>query len=225
MNFILTILSAIWMGILTSISPCPLTTNIAAISFVAKKMNHPKKVLFAGIIYSLGRMVVYSVLGIIIVFSLISTPILAHTLQKYMNLFLGPLLIIVGMVLLEMININFFNQKFSQNFQKKFESSGFLGAFLLGILFALSFCPVTAAIFFGSLIPIAIKYQSAVILPSVYGFSTGLPVLFFAFFISLGMNRLGFFFNQVVLWEKWARKITGTIFILLGIYLSLEQIL
>jgi len=216
--------TALWLGILTSISPCPLATNIAAISFVGRRVGSPWKVFLTGLLYTLGRMLTYLGLGVALVSSLLSAPYVSHLLQKYMNQLLGPLLILVGMVLLELLALNLSAGGIGEKLQKRVESMGMAGALLLGVVFALTFCPVSAALFFGSLIPVAVKVESGVVLPAVFGAATGLPVLVFAVLIALGAKSLGKAFNRVSGFEKWARRITGTVFILVGIYYSLTQV-
>ncbi len=223
-GLIVAAMSALWLGILTSISPCPLATNIAAISFIGRRVDKAKLVLLAGVFYTLGRMLTYLVLGVLIVTSILSIPHLSHFLEKYMNKLLGPFLILVGMVLLELIQLNIFGSSVSERVQKKAESWGIWGAGLLGILFALTFCPVSAALFFGSLIPLSVKTNSSIALPAIYGIGTGLPVFVFAMFIALGAQWVGKAFDKVTLIEKWGRSITGGIFILIGIYFCLTYI-
>ncbi len=216
--------SAFWLGILTSISPCPLATNIAAISFVGRRVASPGKVFLTGLLYTAGRTLAYLVLGVLLVSSLLSAPHLSHALQKYMNKALGPILIIVGMILVELIQLNFSGSGVSEKMQKRVEALGMWGALLLGVVFALSFCPLSAALFFGSLLPLALRCESAVVLPFAYGVATGLPVLVFAILIARGAKRVGEAYNKLVPFEKWARRITGAIFILVGVYYCLTHI-
>ncbi len=223
-TYFIAIGSALWLGILTSISPCPLATNIAAISYIGKRVSSPRMVLFSGLLYMLGRMVAYLGLGILIVASVLSIPELSLYLQKYMNRFLGPILIIVGLFLLELLNLNFKTGGLSEKMQAKVASYGVWGAGLLGLIFALSFCPVSAALFFGSLIPLSVKHNSSYLLPSIYGIGTALPVMVFAFLIMISMGLVGKVFNKLQRIERWARKITGVIFILVGIYYILIYI-
>lgn len=223
-GYLLGIVSAFWLGILTSISPCPLATNIAAISFVSRRINHPAKVFLAGLLYTTGRMLTYLILGVLLVSSLLSAPYLSHVLQKYMNQALGPILILVGMVLIELIRFNISGPGASAKIQKRVEALGMWGALLLGVVFALSFCPVSAAIFFGSLLPLALQHESGVILPLAYGVATGLPVFVFAVLTGLGAKRVGQAYNKLIAFEKWARRITGGIFILVGVYYCLVYI-
>jgi len=220
-EYALAIASAFWFGILTSISPCPLATNIAAISFVGRRVDSPRQVFSAGVLYTLGRSLAYLVLGSLLVSSMLSAPLLAHALQKYLNRALGPVLILVGLILLELIVFNLPGSGLGDKLQKKAESFGVWGAGLLGLLFALSFCPTSAALFFGSLLPLALHQGSGLMLPGVYGLATGLPVLLFAVLIALGANRVGQAFNRIMVFERWARRLTGVLFVLVGVYYCL----
>lgn len=211
---------AVWFGILTSISPCPLATNITAISFISRRVDRASHVLISGLLYAAGRMATYTVLGIILVSCTQFVPPVANFLQKYMVYLLGPALIIIGILLLDVFRINFgSNWIIWDGMQKRIEQSGMWGPLLMGIIFALSFCPVSAALFFGSLFSLAIKHQSMVVLPSVYGIGTAIPVLVFAFIIAFSANIIGRVFNALTVFEKWARNATGIIFILAGLYL------
>lgn len=213
--------SAFWLGILTSISPCPLATNIAAISYIGKRVEKPRLVLLSGVLYTLGRSIAYAALAALLVFSLLSAPYASHVLQKYANKILGPLLILVGMFLLDLIRFNWTGGGVSDQLARRVERTGLLGSLLLGMIFALSFCPVSAALFFGSLLPLAIRANSSVMLPSLYGFGTALPVVVFAVIIALGARSLGKAFASVAAVERWARRLTGVVFIGVGIYFAL----
>lgn len=216
---------AIWFGILTSISPCPLATNITAISFIGRRVDRASHVLLAGLMYTAGRMAAYTILGIILVSSTQMIPPVANFLQKYMVYLLGPALIIIGIMLLDIFRINISGNGLMWNgLQNRIEQSGIWGALLMGIIFALSFCPVAAALFFGSLFSLAIKHQSMVVMPAVYGIGTAIPVLAFAFIIAFSANTIGRIFNVLTVFEKWARNATGIIFILAGLYLIFIKI-
>lgn len=216
--------SAAWFGILTSISPCPLATNITAVSFIGRQVGESRKVLLAGLFYTLGRMLAYMLVAIIVVTSLLSVPEVARSLQTYINYIIGPLLILVGIFLLELIKFRIGKGKsISQGLQSRAEKGGVWGALLLGFVFALSFCPVSAGLFFGTLIPLALRYESNILLPMVYGIGTALPVIVFAFVIAFAVGYVGKLFNQLTKIEYWARRITGVVFILIGIYLIWEN--
>jgi len=223
-GLILGALSALWLGLLTSVSPCPLATNIAAVSFVGRRVGSPRRVLLAGLLYTAGRVLTYALLGILLVSAILSAPHVSHALQKYMNRILGPVLIIAGMFLLDLLSLGLSGSVVGEKLQKRAETWGLWGALALGVLFALSFCPISAALFFGSLVPLAAKCGSGFLMPALYGIGTGLPVLFFSVLIALGARSLGSAFDRLSRVEWWARRITGGVFITVGIYYSLAYI-
>ncbi|MDD2752546.1 MAG: aromatic aminobenezylarsenical efflux permease ArsG family transporter [Candidatus Omnitrophica bacterium] len=218
MEILISFASALWLGILTSISPCPLASNIAAVSFLLKRITHPILVFISGFAYTLGRMALYAALGWIIINSLLSVPQVAQFLQKYMGKALGPILIIAGLLLLEIITLRLPAIALSEKHHNKLVDSGAPGAFLLGFIFALAFCPVSAALFFGSLIPLALSSKGGTLLPFIYGIGTGLPVLLFAVAIALGVTSMSHWFHRITKLEYYTRRITGGIFILVGLY-------
>lgn len=213
-------LSALWLGILTSISPCPLATNIAAISFLSKRITNPIFVFLAGLAYTLGRMFSYAILGILIIKSVLAVPESAQFLQKYVVKAMGPILILTGLIVLKVIKLKFSRLTLSEKHRNDLIEAGAPGAFILGAFFALAFCPVSAALFFGSLIPLSLNHKMGIILPLIYGIGTGLPVLFFAVTIAVGVSSLNKWFSKLTVLELYMRKITGAIFILAGLYYS-----
>ena len=216
--------SAVWLGILTSISPCPLATNIAAISFISHRITHKNIVFLSGILYTVGRSITYIVIGFLIVNALVNIPVLSDFLQRYINKILGIVLIIVGMVLLDLLRINLPSLSITEKTAEKVLTRGFLGSLFLGMLFALAFCPVSAALFFGGLIPIAIKAKSGFALPLIYGIGTGLPVLLFAVLVSAGIGYISSVYSRVTQLEFYTKRVTGVILILVGIYYVLSYI-
>ena len=224
MELVFILFSALWLGILTSISPCPLATNIAAVSYIGKNVTCPYKAILSGFLYTFGRVLSYVLVGMLIVAGLLSVPAVANFLQEYMGIILGPVLIFVGIILLEIIKLNFSAGVTGGNFQDRASKYGILGAMLLGILFALSFCPISAALFFGSLISLSLEHNSKVILPLIFGIGTGIPVIIFAFIIAFSINSVGKAYNSLVKFEFWMRRITGVIFILAGIYFTATHI-
>ena len=216
--------TAVWLGILTSISPCPLATNLVAISFISRDVGSPARVLWTGLLYTLGRTLTYAALGSLLVSSVLSIPQISLALQYWMNRLLGPILILVGMFLLELIPFNFSTSIARASLQDRAKSWGIPGAGLLGMIFALSFCPVSAALFFGSLVPLSLKAGSSLGLPVLYGIGTGLPVSVFAVAMALGARSLSNALNRLGVVEKWSRRITGIIFIAVGIYYVCDHI-
>jgi cytochrome c-type biogenesis protein len=216
--------SALWLGILTSISPCPLATNLAAVSFIGRDAGRPRHVIQAGLLYTIGRVIAYAAIASLIVWSVLSAPGIAVWLQTKVNLFLGPVLVLVGMVLLGLIKLPASSGNFWNGYRERVQKMGMAGAGLLGFLFALSFCPVSAAIYFGSLIPMAIQGESPLWLPAIYGVGTGLPVLGFAIALVFGAQAVTKTFQGVSSAEKWLRPVTGAAIVGVGIYLTLVHV-
>ncbi len=223
-EFINAILLAAYLGIFTSINPCPLVTNIAAISYVAKSIDRPFSVFLSGLLYTLGRTFTYTILGFLLVKSFVSNAEISNFLQDKMYIALGPFLILTGMILLDMLQFSFKGFAVSDKMQKKVSSSGILGAGLLGIVFALSFCPLSAALFFLTLIPLAIKHNSSIILPGVYGIGTAIPVVIFALLIAFSAKSDGSAFNKLTKIEIWVRRLSGVLFIIFGFHYCLKYI-
>jgi len=215
---------ALWLGILTSISPCPLAANIAAVSFIIKGGGNAFSAFASGIAYTLGRAAAYVALGVLISASLLNLPAASYFLQTTVPKLLGPVLIATGLLLLGVFSISMPGLAVSQERAEKLRKAGVPGAVAMGILFALAFCPVSAALFFGSLIPLAIKQTSAIGLPLMYGIGTGLPVLGFALVVMFGVKQLGNVFRAVTKVECWVRRATAAVMILVGVHLSLVYI-
>lgn len=210
--------TALWLGILTSISPCPLATNLAAVSYISRELHSPWRTLLSGLLYALGRCLGYMILAWLIIRSLLEVPTVAVFLQNSMNRILGPLLVAVGLFLLGAFRFPGLSGEWTSRWGERIARRGIWGALFLGALFALSFCPVSAALYFGSLIPIAMERQSAAILPMAYGIGTGLPVLAAAFALLAGVQTAARFFKHITRWERPARLITGAVFVVAGLY-------
>ena len=217
-------LAAAWLGILTSVSPCPLATNIAAVSFIGRHAGRPARVLAAGLAYTMGRAIAYATLAALIVAGLLAIPAVSHLLQRYLNQVLGPLLVLVGMFLLDLIRLNVSSSVGGKGLRERAARGGVVGAALLGVLFALSFCPVSAALFFGSLIPLATSASSPVVLPGLFGLGTGLPVLVVAGLIAGGSQAVAGLMQRAASFDLWARRITGGALIVIGIYLTVRHV-
>jgi len=223
-EFIVGVGTALWLGVLTSISPCPLATNIAAISYIGRKVGSSRQVFLTGLLYTVGRTLAYLALAFVLVASVLSVPQISLFLQKYMHLVLGPILIVVGMFLLGLIELSMGGGGMGQGLQKKVDALGIWGALLLGVVFALTFCPTSAALFFGSLVPLSLKVNSSFTLPVVYGVGTALPVMIFAVLLATSAQSVGKAYNVLAKIEWWARTLTGWIFVLVGIYFSLKHV-
>ncbi len=213
------ILAAFFIGLMTAISPCPLATNITAIAYASKKIDNSRHTLLVGLLYTLGRMFTYVLLASMIVWVGVNTQAIALFLQNYGEKILGPLLLVIGVVMLDIFKFSFLRSSGKMNrLKQRLAEKGFLGSFLLGVIFALAFCPFSAVLFFGMLIPIALKAGDGLVIPSVFALATGLPVIIFSIILVKGVSRLGRVMNKVQTSELWMRKIVAGIFIIAGAY-------
>jgi cytochrome c-type biogenesis protein len=210
------LLAALALGLLTAIAPCPLATNITATAFIAKTINSRKKVLFSGLLYTLGRMFSYTAIGAIIYFGASKFQI-AKLFQGNGEKYIGFVLVILGLLMLDIIKLNFIKGgNWMDQLSDKFKTKGLLGAFLLGALFALAFCPYSGALFFGMLVPMTLK--SGLAMPVLFSVGTGLPVILFAFVIAYSMEKVGMYFKAITKIEKVMRILAGVTFIITGLY-------
>jgi len=217
-NYNIPILSAFILGLMTAISPCPLATNITATAYISKNISDKKKIFLSGIIYFLGRAFSYTTIGLILYFGASKFHI-ARFLNQNGEKFLGPLLIIIGLIMLNIIKLNFLGKSnFQEKLSEKFRDKGLLGSFLIGVVFALAFCPYSGALYFGMLIPLTISSVKGLYLPVVFAFGTGLPVILFTYLLAFTVGKVGVFYNKIAKVEKIIRFITGIIFIATGLY-------
>ena len=212
------LLSAFLLGVLTSISPCPLATNITAIAFISKDLNSAKKTFFSGLFYTLGRAISYTVLATLIYFGLSSFDI-ARIFQGWGDKVLGPILIIIGLVMFGVIKINLSGRNNSlEKIKLALAKKGYLGSLLLGIIFALAFCPYSGVLFFGILIPLILSSSGGLLLAPIFSLGTGLPVIIFSLIIAFSLKAVSKSFKAVQGLEKILRYVVASLFILAGIY-------
>jgi len=224
-SFWLAVGTALWLGILTSISPCPLSTNIAAVSYVGRRVGSGRAVLLSGVLYTGGRSLAYLVLGAASVWSLMSMVSVSTFLQGTFSRLLGPILIVLGLVLLGIFEFRVPSVGVSDGLQARVDRAGVWGAGILGLVFALAFCPVSAGLFFGGLVPLAVERSSPLLLPVVYGIGTALPVIIFAALLAVSAGWMGRALDRVQVFEVWARRVTALVFIGVGIYETLRSTL
>jgi cytochrome c biogenesis protein CcdA len=217
-NYNIPILSAFILGLMTAISPCPLATNITATAFISKNISSKRKVFLSGILYSLGRGFSYTAIGLILYFGASKFHI-ARFFNQNGEKYLGPLLIIIGLIMLNIIKLNFLGKlNFQEKLSEKFKDKGLLGSFLIGVVFALAFCPYSGALFFGMLIPMTIASADGLYLPIVFALGTGLPVILFTYLLAFTAGKVGMFYNRITKIEKVMRTVAGVVFILTGLY-------
>jgi len=212
------ILSAFILGLMTAISPCPLATNITATAFISKNISSKRNVFLSGLLYALGRGFSYTVIGFILYFGA-SKFHMSRFFNQNGEKYLGPLLIIIGLIMLNIIKLNFLGKlNFQEKLSEKFENKGLLGSFLIGVVFALAFCPYSAALFFGMLIPMTITSTDGLYLPIIFALGTGLPVILFTYLLAFTAGKIGVFYNRITKIENVMRIVAGVVFIVIGLY-------
>ena len=213
----LPVISAFLLGLMTAISPCPLATNITAIGFISKDVKDKNKVFINGLVYTLGRALSYTLLAVIIFIGADQFKI-SGWFQQYGEKIIGPLLIVIGLLILDIIKIKFpgLNQ-LARRFQENGISS-YWEVLVLGILFALAFCPYSGVLYFGMLIPMTISSASGLYLPVVFAIATGIPVIIFAWLLAFTVSGVGKLYNRLKAFEIWFRRTIAIVFISIGIY-------
>ena len=203
---------------MTAISPCPLATNITAIAYISKDIKIPRNTLLNGLFYTLGRGISYTILASLIYFGLSSFQI-ARIFQGWGDKILGPILIVIGLIMFGIVKINFNNggEKI-EKIKVWLSQKGYMGSLLLGVLFALAFCPYSGVLFFGILIPLVLKSTESLLLPPIFALGTGLPVIVFSFLIAFSMQKVSKAFQIVQKVEKVMRYGVAVIFVGAGIY-------
>ena len=214
------VITAFLLGLLTAISPCPLATNITAIGFISKDIGNRNKIFLGGLLYTLGRVVAYTVLGIILI-SILKEGSSMFSLQKgineYSEMLIAPVLIFVGVFMLfgDRLNLSKFGFSVTGRTEKL---KGNLGSLLLGVLFALAFCPTSGLFYFGMLIPMSATEPGGYLLPVVYAVATGLPVVLVAWILAYSVAGIGKFYNRIQIFQKWFNRVVAALFIAVGIY-------
>jgi len=211
--------SAFLLGVMASIGPCTLATNLAALAYICRRISDRRFAVTTGALYTLGRMITYSVLGMLIIYAGLSIPLIANFLQEFGEKAIGPLLIAVGLVMLFIDRISFGEHGSTvANAAGKLADMGMMGALPLGLVLALAFCPYSAVLFFGVLIPLAFKTKGGVGLPALFALGTGLPVLLFGTLLSLGVAGAAKWINAISSAEKYIRIAMAILFIMVGLF-------
>lgn len=212
------LLSAWALGILTAISPCPLATNITATAYIARTLEGKRKVLLSGLLYTLGLAFTYTTIAMIISLGASKFHV-AKFFQGNGEKFVGPIMIVIGLIMLNVIRFNFLGKSSLKNkLGEKIKDRGLLGSFLLGALFAMAFCPYSGAMYFGMLVPMTIESEMGITLPLFFAIGAGSLVLFFTLVIAFSMEKLGVYFKRITQIEKVMRYIAAALFILTGLY-------
>ena len=210
-------LSAFVLGLMTAISPCPLATNITAVGFISKDIKDRSRVFTNGVLYTLGRAISYTVIALVIYLGADQFKF-SGAFQIYGEKLLGPLLIIIGLFMLDLIKIKFPGMNGLTSRMEAKTKWGYLDAILLGMVFALAFCPYSGVLYFGILIPMTVASASGLYLPIVFALATGIPVIIFAWILAYTVSGIGTAYNKVKTFEIWFRRVIAVLFILVGIY-------
>jgi len=220
----LPMLAAFVLGLMTAISPCPLATNITATAYLSKDITEKLKVLFNGLFYTLGRIFSYTALGLVFYFGASKFQV-AKLLQGVGGMWLGVALVIVGILMLDIIKLNIpLFDKLKPKVNEEERKGGYWNAFLMGVVFALAFCPFSGVLYFGVLIPMTIASPSGLLLPPIFAIATGLPVIVISYLIAYSMSNIGKFYSKMKTFEIWFKRIVAAIFIIVGIYYIITYI-
>lgn len=216
------IFSAWLLGLLTAISPCPLATNITAIGFISKDLHDKRRIFLNGLFYTLGRAVSYSALGVLMIVLLRqggSVFKIQQSLSSYGGYFLGPILVLIGVFMFDFVKVNFvLLGNTTSKMERKAQSGNIWSSFLLGVLFALAFCPYSGILFFGGLIPLSVASAEGYVLPLIFAIATGLPVVMFAWILAYSLSGLSSIYNKIKSFEFWFRRVVAIVFIAVGFY-------
>ena len=210
-------ISAFLLGLMTAISPCPLATNITAIGFISKDIESQRKVFVNGVVYTLGRAISYTTIGVIFYLGASQFKI-SGALQEWGEKLLGPLLILIGLFMLGILKLSIPGIGSLMEKMENKSHNGFWGVLLLGIVFALAFCPYSGVLYFGMLIPMTISSAGGLLLPVSFAIATGIPVIVFAWLIAFSVGSIGNLYNKIKVFETWFRRSVAVLFIAVGLY-------
>jgi len=223
------ILTAFILGLMTTISPCPLCTNVTAIGFLSKNVKNKQQIILNGLMYALGKIIAFTALAAVFLLggSVLPTQ---HFFETYGEMLLGPFLILGGLFMLEFFHFHHHTSKhhssgsYSERIISKSKSGSTTWSLLLGIIFSLAFCPYSGVLYFGGLIPLTLAEPAGLLLPVIFAIGTGLPVIIVSWILAYSLSGIGSFYNKIQVFEVWFRRITAIIFILVGIYVVLENL-
>jgi cytochrome c biogenesis protein CcdA len=220
------LVAAFFIGLMMALSPCPLATNIAAIGYLSRRIGSPGQTFLAGSLYSAGRMVVDGGLAALIVIFGLSVQGISLFLQSWGEMLVGPLLIAIGVVMLDLVPLPSWgggSRRFAE-FKERIADKGLAGSFILGVLFALTFCPFSAVLFFAMLIPLALRTSDPLGVPAVFAVATALPVIAFSLIMVTGIAKVGNAMKAAEKFEYWTRRIVGVLFVGIGAYLLVAML-
>ncbi len=214
------ILTAFVLGLLTAVSPCPLATNITAIGYIGRDMGSRRRLFWSGVLYTVGRIIAYSVLGAILIYILRSGAdmfSIQKGVSKWGEMLVAPVMLLIGLFMLFGDRFSLPKFGFSGNLESN-KLKGLWGSLLLGMLFAMAFCPTSGVLYFGMLIPMSAQATTGYLLPIVFASATGLPVIMVAWILAYSVSEVGKFYNRMKIFQKWFNLIVALLFIAVGLY-------
>ena len=215
-------ISAFVLGLMTAISPCPLATNISAIGYISRDLDDRRRVFLNGLVYTLGRAITYAGIALIIFFGASQMDI-SGWFQRWGEKILGPVLIIIGFFMLDFIrfklpgSVGSLTERIGEKGRKSY-----LNTLLLGILFAVAFCPYSGVLYFAMLIPMTVASAEGLYLPLVFAVATGIPVIIFAWLLAYAVGNVGKVYSRLKTFELWFRRVVAVLFIGVGIWYVLS---
>jgi len=218
-------ITAAILGLMTAISPCPLATNISAIGFISRDLTDRRRVFLNGLVYTVGRAVTYVGIALIIFFGA-SQMNISGWFQRWGEKLLGPVLILIGLFMLDFIKLKLpgimgsFTEKIGEKGRKSY-----LNTLLLGILFAMAFCPYSGVLYFVMLIPMTVASADGLYLPLIFAIATGIPVIIFAWLLAYAVGNVGKMYSRIKTFEIWFRRVVAVLFIVVGMYYIIATIL
>ena len=213
------VVTAFLLGLLTAISPCPLAANITAIGYIGRDITDRSRIFRDGLLYALGRIAAYTLLGAVLIAVLregASMFALQKAISRYGEMLLAPALILIGLFMLFGHKLKLPQFGFSGG--DRIEKRGGWGALLLGVLFAMAFCPTSGVFYFGMLIPMSAAETGGYLLPAVFALATALPVVAVAWMLAYSVAGLGRFYRRMQAFLKWLNRLVALLFIAVGIY-------
>ena len=215
------LLTAFVLGIIMATSPCPLATNITATAYLSKDIGDNHRVFINGLLYTGGHIFSYTTLGLIFFFGASQFSV-ARFLHNISGIWLGIALVVAGILMLDIIKIKIPSLDLTSKMSGR--KISYRNAFLMGVVFALAFCPYSGVIYFGMLIPITIASPSGLLLPPVFAIAAALPVIISAWLIAYSISNVGKFYNSMKNFEKWFKRIVAAVFIIVGIYFIINNL-
>lgn len=212
--------TALLLGLLTAISPCPLATNIAAIGYLSKEITDRRKIFIDGLLYTLGRIIAYTLLGAVLITVLrqgASIFSIEKVFGRWSEVLIAPAMILIGLFMLFGNRLNL--SGFGFNTGKAGPAlRGRWKPLLLGALFAMAFCPTSGIFYFGMLIPMSAAESGGYMLPALFAAATGLPVAAVAWVLAYSAAGIGRFYGRIRVMQLWLNRIVALLFIATGIY-------